>query len=145
MLLNSEDSSQSQTMLPISPVIKKESMETSFSPSSPHHDHHHSLCSPTMSSTTATHTNLTTEMNYTNGGCGFSTNTTKTELMCGYSPAETTGPMPTDHHNSNGGLVNVGRRKSGYESSSSPDSPDRHFCSSTTQSNGDLSHSIPEV
>ncbi len=30
------------------------------------------------------------------------------------------------------------RRKSGYDSSTSPDSPDRHFCSSTTQSNGDL-------
>lgn len=44
-------------------------------------------------------------------------------------------PPPTTHHHHNG---HHQRRKSGYESSTSPDSPDRHFCSSTTQSNGDL-------
>ncbi|ODN05709.1 Estrogen-related receptor gamma [Orchesella cincta] len=52
----------------------------------------------------------------------------------------TPGPTPggSHHHSHPPGPHNHHRRKSGYDSSSSPDSPDRHFCSSTTQSNGDL-------
>lgn len=45
---------------------------------------------------------------------------------------------PSHHHHQHHHHHHHQRRKSGYDSSASPDSPDRHFCSSTTQSSGDL-------
>lgn len=84
-------------------------------------------------------------MEYSNGACGFSTSSTspKSDLMNSFRPVDASAMMSQD---SSGALcITSGRRKSGYESSSSPDSPDRHFCSSTTQSNGDLNHSRVEV
>jgi len=83
-------------------------------------------------------------MDFGNNGCGFQPPSVspKTELICGYPSAETTSTIALENQ---GVGMNGMRRPSGYDSSSSPDSPDRHFCSSTTQSNGDLNHSRSEV
>lgn len=108
---------------PLSPLlIKKETAE--YAPTSPH----------TMSPTTTIHTDL----DFNSGGGGqpnaFTTLSpqSKPDLLGGYGPT------------ADGGLGHV-RRPSGYDSSSSPDSPDRHFCSSTTHSAGDLNHTRSEV
>ncbi|CAG7835867.1 unnamed protein product [Allacma fusca] len=140
-LMHTDDATRS--MLPLSPVIKKEDLGSPFSPGSPSD---RPLCSPTMSTTmSSTTAHLPTEMEYSNGGCGFSTASTspKSDLMSSFRPVDTSGMMSQD--SSSTICITSGRRKSGYESSSSPDSPDRHFCSSTTQSNGDLNHSRVEV
>jgi len=155
-MINSEDSSQH--MLPISSAspgggIKKECHESPFPPSSPHthaleHGHntqlnHHILCSPSVTH----HENMGTqasEMIYSNPGAypsGPSRYSHPTEdVVMSTETGQRHGHLPGDEYH-----PSLARRISSYESCSSPDSPDRHFCSSTTQSNGDLNNSIAEV
>jgi len=75
-------------------------------------------------------------------GIGFVTPTAvaspKTDLLCGYVTSENNNNANNNGSNvQNLAMNNPLRRASTYDSSSSPDSPDRHFCSSTTQSNGE--------
>lgn len=163
-------------MMALSPVIKKEGVDSPFSPHS--QDHNSSpvertfsspAMSPTMSSTTSLHRASSdamdfsvppTDSNLTFHSTATSSNPHKTDYsLCGYTtqlegggsnstslhgsaPSTPTTPAAilgsSQHSHAAPNLHHQQRRKSEYDSGNSPDSPDMHFCSSTTQSTNDL-------
>ncbi|XP_021944806.1 steroid hormone receptor ERR2 [Folsomia candida] len=115
LVLMSSDDRHHHSLSPL--LIKKESNSSDFASSSPqHHDERHA-----MSPTTTIHS----ELDFSAGGStAFASLSPKSEHA---TLTLNSGGGYEGHHHSHI------RRPSGYDDSgSSPDSPDRHFCSSTT-------------